>query len=132
MNQSNQSLQVSKNDSFSEQIQPNQNRTENHSQIAPLSYNVDAFAVGTKHKILSEHFALKERADQWAKEADPEKRQELFLHSTTYYFGSEFSRYRQNVLTLIIGATRGLYFVIHGGDDSVKRRRYSTRHSSRS
>ncbi|WP_198402754.1 hypothetical protein [Methylomonas koyamae] len=58
MNQSNQSLQVSKNDSFSEQNQLNQNRTDNHILIAPSSvrrtYDVETFAVCTaEHKILS-------------------------------------------------------------------------------
>ena len=39
MNQSNQSLQVSKNNCFSEQNQPNQQHTDNPSQIAP--HNAD-------------------------------------------------------------------------------------------
>jgi hypothetical protein len=51
MNQSNQSLQVSKNDSFSEQNQPNQNHTENDVLIEPGKefgrYNVPIFAIGT-------------------------------------------------------------------------------------
>ncbi|MCQ8117212.1 hypothetical protein, partial [Methylomonas rosea] len=121
MNQSNQSLQVSKNDSFSEQNQPSQQHTDNYNQIALSNasrpYDVKVFAVGTKHKILSESYTLIEHLNQWVREFDPDRRQKLFLCPTTYFFVSEFDINRQEVLTRIIGATRGQYFVIQGGDD---------------
>lgn len=127
MNQSNQSLQVSKNDSFSEQNQPSQQHTDNYNQIAPRDasrpYDVKVFAVGTKDKILSESYALEEHADQWVMEFGPDFRQTLFLYPSTYFFGSEFARDRQKLLAIVIGATRGTYFVINGGDDLIVKNR---------
>ncbi|MBS4028187.1 MAG: hypothetical protein KGZ58_06045 [Ignavibacteriales bacterium] len=128
MNQSNQSLQVSKNDSFSEQNQLNQNHTDNNILVAPGSvhrpYDVETFAVCTaERKILSEAYAVLEHAEQWAKEFDPDNRHELFLHSMVYFYPSEFARDRQGLLTYVIGATRGHYFVIHGGDDCIVKNR---------
>lgn len=128
MNQSNQSLQVSKNDSFSEKNQLNQNRTDNHILIAPSSvrrtYDVETFAVCTaEHKILSESYSVREHAEQWAKEFDPDNRHELFLYPMVYFYPSEFARDRQGLLTYVIGATRGYYFVIHGGDDCIVKNR---------
>lgn len=121
MNQSNQSLQVSKNDSFSEQQQSTQ-PTSNNPDLDSLDseydrFNVDMFGIGTQHEVLSECYALREHADQWAKEFDPDRRQKLFVHSCTCFYSSEFSRDRQKLLCRIIGATRGTYFVVQGGDE---------------
>lgn len=128
MNQSNQSLQVSKNDSFSEQNQPNQNRTDNPDQIAPSSvhrpYDVKTFAVCTaEHEILSPTYSVMEHLEQWVKEFDPDNRQELFLYPIVHFYPSEFARDRQGLLTYVIGATRGYYFVIQGGDDCIVKNR---------
>lgn len=38
-------------------------------------------------------------------------------------YGSEFSRDRQEVLARVIGATRGRYFVVQGGDDCIVKNR---------
>lgn len=123
MNQSNQSLQVSKNNCFSEQNQPSQQHTDEPSQIAASSaygpYDVEIFAIGAKDKIFSYSYAVREHAEQWAKDFDPDLCQELFLHSYICFYGSEFSRDRQEVLCRVVGATRGQYFVVHGGSDKV-------------
>lgn len=128
MNQSNQSLQVSKNDSFSEQNQQTQNRTDNLYLIAPGSvhrpYDVKTFAVcNAEREILSPTYSVMEHLEQWAKEFDPDNRQKLFLYPMTYFYPSEFARDRQGLLTYVIGATRGYYFVIHGGDDCISKNR---------
>ncbi|WP_197485071.1 hypothetical protein, partial [Methylomonas koyamae] len=98
--------------------------TDNHILIAPSSvrrtYDVETFAVCTaEHKILSESYSVREHAEQWAKEFDPDNRHELFLYPMVYFYPSEFARDRQELLCKVIGATRGRYFVIHGGDDPI-------------
>lgn len=127
MNQSNQSLQVSKNHSFSEQQQSTQPTSNSPGLDSPDSeydrFNVDIFGIGTQHEVLSECYALREHADQWAKEFDPDRCQKLFVHSCTCFYSSEFSRDRQKLLCRIIGATRGQYFVVHGGDDGIAKNR---------
>lgn len=124
MNQSNLSLQVSKNDRFSEQQQSTSNSQDQDSPYSEYDrYDVTIFAVGTERKILSKSFVLREHAEQWAKEFDPDRSQKLFLHSWISFYESEFSRDRQELLASVIGTTRGQYFVVHGDGDCIVKNR---------
>lgn len=117
MNQSNQSLQVSKNNCFSEHIFPSNNSQQ---------YDVEYFFVcdnlstpdDDHNPQLTKSYASRECAEILEAELKAEY-PHCFTNHWTALFASEFKKGRQELLTRIIGATSGTFFVVYGGEDGL-------------
>ncbi|OHX37851.1 hypothetical protein BJL95_04570 [Methylomonas sp. LWB] len=117
MNQLNQSLPSSTDNRPSEQslLIPIRSKCPDELSACAESnlHAVEVFAVGTENKILGERYAVRQHAEQSARHLDADQ---LFLHREIRFFSSEFSKARQELLSEVIGATRGTFFVAQGGD----------------